>query len=247
MPALCPGGAETVFSGCLVGSGTVSVITPDQTEAISEVAKLGQDVVQAASGAGGYLVGVIASVPADAIGLLGGDWLRNKRQQNIATLERQTELHLAAIDADRRNDPSPNLLLPLLTAAKDESRSELQSLWSALLANACIDGGRKVRSAFFEVVKQLEPTDAIIFDLTVRRQTWESTVEPHFQEPMQRQQMLRKAFQDMALAAAKSSDDFEIGMQALAKLDCISAYYQNHGPPVLTPFGRSFSEACRVC
>jgi hypothetical protein len=57
------------------------------------------------------------------------------------------------------------MLIPLLQAAADESREELQSLWAALLANAMTDGGHRTRGAFVGALKSMDPADALVLSI----------------------------------------------------------------------------------
>jgi hypothetical protein len=65
-------------------------------------------------------------------------------------------------------DPEPPSLkyaIPILEAAADEENEELEDLWSCLLA-AAMDASRPdgMRQLFIQVVKQLDPMDAILAD-----------------------------------------------------------------------------------
>jgi hypothetical protein len=40
---------------------------------------------------GGYLKQILGTVPEDLVGMLGGDWLRAKRAENIARTRRQCD------------------------------------------------------------------------------------------------------------------------------------------------------------
>jgi hypothetical protein len=63
----------------------------DEGQAIVETtAKLGQGVVKASSGIGGWLAEIVGAAPKDAFGLIGGDWLAHKRHRNLDTLEANT-------------------------------------------------------------------------------------------------------------------------------------------------------------
>jgi hypothetical protein len=63
-------------------------------------------------------------------------------------------------------EPSPSIAIPLLEAAVDEDRRVLKDLWTRLLANAC-DPNRhtRVRLAFIELLKRLDPLDAEILSV----------------------------------------------------------------------------------
>jgi len=140
----------------------------DEAKAIAEVAKTTGEIVKAAGGFGSYLAKVFGSVPESLIGLGGGDWLAHKRRRHLAILEANTARILEVTAAERLTEPSPSVLIPLLQAAVDEGRAELQELWATLLANAMIDGGRKVRRDYFMLLHQLEPADVLALDIMMR-------------------------------------------------------------------------------
>jgi len=85
-------------------------------------------------------------------------------------MKAKTEEIRLRIGAGPPNAPSPSVVLPLLIGAADESRPELQDLWAALLASALQpDGGNRVRRAFFETLKAMEPDDARLFKALAER------------------------------------------------------------------------------
>jgi hypothetical protein len=75
---------------------------------------------------------------------------------------------LKPVDQERLSEQSPSILIPLLQAAADESREELQSLWGTLLANAMLDNGRRARRALVETLKLMEPRDAHVLGICNR-------------------------------------------------------------------------------
>lgn len=134
--------------------GSMIPISDEQAKAI-------QEALKTARGAGSYFAEVLGTVPHDIVGLLGGDWLRVKRAENAARIVQKASERLRA----RNATPEPASLsigLPILKAAADESREELQDLWARLLAAAADPGrSRAFRLAFIEIVKKMDPLDAI--------------------------------------------------------------------------------------
>jgi hypothetical protein len=207
----------------------------DEAQAIVETAKLGQEVVKAASGIGGWLAEIVGAAPKDAFGLIGGGWLAHIRRRNLGTLEANTAAHLERISADRRQEPSPSILLPLLEYAKDESREELQSLWAALLANSMTDGGRRVRRAFFEVVAELEPQDVVV--LVALEKAWPNVSTPGIARDPGPQGI------NALVARNYPATDYEVSLAALITLGCLGAGAIRE---TLTPFGRALLAAVTV-
>ena len=133
----------------------------DEAKAVEAVAKTGQELIKAAGGLGSWLADVVGNVPHDLLGILGGDWISHVRIRNLYRMQVKTAQLLEGVATLRLNDPSPSLVLPLLRTASDETRESLQDLWAALLANTMLDNGQRVRRAFFDVLAQLEPSDAV--------------------------------------------------------------------------------------
>jgi len=102
-------------------------------------------------------------IAENALGLLGGDWLSEKRTRNRAKLKSKTDEILERRGAKLDTDPSPSVVIPLLMSAQDEGRDELLDLWAALLAAASDPARRKAyRREFVAIAKELEPVDIIV-------------------------------------------------------------------------------------
>jgi len=136
------------------------------------------------------------------------------------------------INAGPPQEPSVSVVLPLLKAASDEARPELQELWAGLLASSFQpDGGQRVRRAFFDTLQKLEPPDVMLFDAGVRQAR--SAGSNRF---------------DMTPIAEKkgiTDDDRTVSTDALERLTLIQfASMSNDGHYRITPYGRAFWEAC---
>ena len=121
--------------------------------------------MDAVAGVGHYAAEVFGTVPHDLVGIAVGDRLRQRRTENAIRYQAKTVALLERVDPARISPPSPSVLIPWMTAAADEEREELRDLWAALLANAAVDGGKKVRREFFETLRQMEPFDALVLKL----------------------------------------------------------------------------------
>jgi abortive infection alpha-like protein len=126
-----------------------------------EQAKLGQEAPKTLHGLGCFLKETFGTMPQDIVGLLGGDYLKVRRAENLfRTVERAKKRF-----EDRgikHPDASPSLAIPIMIAAADESRDELQEMWAALLAAAANPKkSREFRLKFIEIVKRLDPIDPL--------------------------------------------------------------------------------------
>jgi hypothetical protein len=113
-----------------------------------------------------FLARTLGTVPEDAVGALGGDWLRHYRIQNLHRLQEKTESILIKDSIDYKDSSaSPRIALDIFRAAAEESDDILQGIWAQLMASAIKNRKNSlVRKYFIEVVKKLEPIDAVILD-----------------------------------------------------------------------------------
>ena len=141
-------------------------------EEISEIAKTAQEVakttragIEATEKLGGF-VARITNEPVEAIMGIFGDRLKFMRwERQLRLYDREQEiLHQRGVGNHLRTVP-PKLALPIVENASLEEDDELQDLWANLLASA-LDPNFKgvVRSAFIDIIKQLEVTDVHVLD-----------------------------------------------------------------------------------
>ncbi|MCZ6516725.1 MAG: Abi-alpha family protein [Gammaproteobacteria bacterium] len=134
----------------------------EMAKAVQETAKAAGKTLDVIHAGGSYIGEALGAVPADLIGVIGGDWLREARIRNLDRLQRRTDEILQAREVQQSHpDISPSVLIPIAVVASAESRDELQELFARLLANAA-DPERqsRVRREFIDMVSQMEPLDA---------------------------------------------------------------------------------------
>ena len=134
-----------------------------QAKAVRELAKTGHKTLEVTENLAVFVGRVLGTLPEDAVGMLGGDWLHHVRLRNAARLQERTDAILRARGIRETSSISPRLAVPLLFAASDESEDILQDLWARLVANA-MDSTHPhpVRRSFITTLQQLEPLDAIV-------------------------------------------------------------------------------------
>ncbi|HEY1430462.1 MAG TPA: Abi-alpha family protein [Stellaceae bacterium] len=198
-------------------------LIPLDSDAIKELAKTTGTALELAGKAGNYIAWVLGTVPRDLVGVLGGDWLGQVRIRNFARLNDRTEEILRLRGISKTDPVSPSLAVPLLRAAADESREQLQELWARLIA-AAMDPNRsnRIRRSFIETVAQLDPLDAMVLS-----QLYET---PGSLSPNPRD--------FLASQLAVSSREIEVSVQHLNELKCVRLL--NIGDTanfILTPYG----------
>lgn len=138
------------------------VTTQATAKAVEETAKASGKALDIVHDTGGYLSQVFGDLPANAVGILGADWLRERRFRNLDGLRRRTAEILRERDVGHPIELSPNQATELLMPAQEESRAELAELWARLLANAMDPSLNNVRHSFIEAVKLMDPLDATL-------------------------------------------------------------------------------------
>lgn len=210
------------------------ILSDGEAKAVVAGAKPVDTALQLFGSVGTYLKDTLGTIPSDLLGISGGDWLHEQRARNLASMQAKTERHLEKVARERLQEPSVSLVLPLMQAAADERQEQLQELWAALLANAMVDDGRKVRRAFFDVVRQMDPADVLVL-----REVPQVEMPPNlFDSPGTRRTKLAEQ-----LVSALSEDEVFMSSDNLVRLGCITS---NPNFFELTALGRGLLKACTV-
>jgi hypothetical protein len=145
-----------------VANELIRPIDEDTARAIQETAKTVGKGIDAVTQGGQYVGRTLGDLPRDLFGIMG-DWTFHKRIRRWAGLCDETDRILRARGAENRDQGSPSVAIPLIEAAINEDREVLKDLWAKLLANA-LDPNRAnlVRPSLIELLKQLDPLDALI-------------------------------------------------------------------------------------
>jgi hypothetical protein len=186
-----------------------------------EQAKLGQEIVKALCGVGSFFKEALGSVPQDIIGYLGGDWLRIRRAENIAEMMMRARKKLESWGVKDSEPASLTVAIPILHGAADESRDEIQDLWARLLAAAMTPSrARYLRQSFTEVIKKMDPLDALIL----------------LEQGSEKINDLPQTLKQLNV----SSDQFIISLENLQELKICQTSPSDKSKYRLSPFGREF-------
>jgi sugar phosphate isomerase/epimerase len=213
---------DMVRPGSIGGRNMTGDLVPSTQlgEAIAETAKFGSKAIEGATKFGGYLDRVLGTLPDDTVGFLG-DWVCAKRMQRAAKLWAETQEILRERGVKDTIEPSPSIAVPLIEAAVSEDREGLKEIWAKLLA-AAMDPSRanRVRQAFIETAKAMEPLDAVVLVAFTKI----SDVRADQQR-----------FADLAGLVNVAGDEIFVSLDHLGKLGMI-----DRTNLTLTPFGREF-------
>ena len=187
-------------------SDEIEVVT-EGAKAVQEAMKTGRALVEAGSDLARFLGKALGTVPADTVGLLGGDSLHELRLRNLDKISRKTEDILRERGVKKPEPIGPKALLPALEVASEETDETLQDMWANLLANAMDpNNDTSLQRVFIETLKQFEPIDALVLNAAVSN-------------------FANKLFGEGATAdlISKRSSLAAMSAERLAKLGCFSA------------------------
>jgi hypothetical protein len=204
----------------------------EQAKAVQEGSKAVGKAIDLTDKVVGFVGRVLGGPIENAVGLVGGDWLQHARLRNADRLAARTEALLAQRQIKKPEPVSAVLAVPLLRAAQDESREEVQELWARLLANA-MDPKRAhtVRQSFIDILRRLDPLDALTLQKMFRDNVGinSSGLMNH---------NIRLA--DFARVLGVGSDELVVSLDNLVELRCVELVNDQRE---LTPTGRCFMAA----
>lgn len=171
-----------------------------------------------------------------------------QQEENIKIIAEKAHEHLKNVPDNQKTTPSASIAEPLVEAAMQESRSELQDLWAALLASAMLEEGRKVRYEFVEILKKMNPQDAVVYKIlsNLPSKNWSNpATDPN---PLYVKQKLA--------AAEMSNDEWLVSISNLNQLGCVipsnpsTKTYFTAGAsleyPVHSPLGRMLDAVLKI-
>jgi hypothetical protein len=191
-------------------------------------AKLGKTAIEEGGKLGRYVGRILGDVPSDMVQVFIGQHLRFARILIADSYDRRIREILERRNA--KTEPlSPSVAIPLITAAYEESRPELQAFWAALIA-AAMDPARsdRMRLAFIGTLKQFDPLDALLL-----RQL---PTLPGNQEPF--------AAQFWATRLGVGLNAVLVSVDNLNRLGCITILPANNKQLPLTPYGQELLRTC---
>jgi hypothetical protein len=225
------GGRSTEIARVRITEAGRTMTDPTSLIPISdEQAKAIQEALKNLRGFGAFLRDTFGTVPQDLVGLLGGDWLKVRRAENLARILEKARERLRARHLETLEPASLSIALPILVAAADESRDELQEIWARLLAAAADPGRAKpFRLAFIEATKKLDPLDAAVLQGIGAAPGGAATPG------------MRNSLAEQLHA---SRDEIDVSIANLTKLELVySGRLGSPDPAHIMPFGREFLRA----
>lgn len=212
----------------LGGMPSIIPVTDEQAKAIGSLSGFGATAVTEGSNLARYMGRVLGTIPHDAVGLIIGDPLHFVRTAIAGQYDILLDKILKRRGVTQTQPVSPSLAIPLMRAAYDEGRPELQELWAALIA-AAMDSKRssRIRVSFIEALKRFDPLDALVL-----KKRYDHTEE-----------MRPNPVAAIAERLGQSQEEVQISVDNLKVLNCVDY----HSPKVnffVTNYGSALVRAC---
>jgi hypothetical protein len=215
------------------GVPSIIPVSDEQSKAIGSLSTFGVTVVTEGSNLARYVGRVLGTTPHDAVGLVIGDPLHLVRTAIASQYDKLLDRILERRGLNDAQPVSPAVAVPLLRAAYDEGRPELQELWASLIV-AAMDPKRRnlVRISFIEVLKQFDPLDALV-------------LKKREKLPISQNQNALSIVTEALVAESVivSTDEVLISVENLKRLNCV---FLPTGVSDfnLHPYGRALLRAC---
>ena len=204
---------------------------------------------------GGFFAQVFKEPITEVAGMLT-DRLKFARWTRLVDMQSQVNEILSNRHISDTRSVPPKLALPLLEEASLEDDTDLQKLWSHLLANAMDPSfSGDLRTGFVEMIKGLTALDAKIlefFYLVLKREGHLSPLEGVIQHSLKKEQIMQ--------ALSITEADYQVSAFNLMRVQCIApavlktsgisfgdeatTIYKGIDAVTLTPLGVKFSQAC---
>lgn len=228
-----------------------------------EVAKTINQVAKVTEKLGRFMAKILGEPLQDAAGMLADRVKYVRWEQQIRLVDRCEEIIKSRHLEGKTIPAPPKAIIPIFELASLESDPELHELWAQLLTSfADPDMLGKVRTAFIDIIKQLEPIDAktlqVIYTLYQNRYSTNLKLSPS-QARIDKQSIRNEVKMDLAtyeatidnlirvrcIASYVSNDTIDIDLPD----DSISAdisFYQGYDAVCITALGMAFVESCGI-
>lgn len=224
-------------------------------KAVQKASDLGVKALETGERVGGFFAQVFKEPITEVAGMLT-DRLKFARWKRLVEMQSQVNEILSTRHIAETRSVPPKLALPLLEEASLEEDTDLQKLWSHLLANAMDPSFiGDIRTGFVEMIKGLTALDARILEFffqVLRREGRLSPLEGVIQYSLKKEQIMQ--------ALGITEADYQVSAFNLMRVQCIApavlkatgisfgdeatTIYKGIDAVTLTPLGVKFAQAC---
>ena len=218
----------------------------ETAKAVQETAKTARSGIEATQALGRFVSRITTEPLETVMGILNDklQFMRWERKLRLAERGREI-LHQRGIQGPLRPIPY-KLALPIVEHASLEDNDELQDLWANLLASA-VDPKFEglIRSAYIDIIKQLEVVDVHILNAVYESHKQWSEEERSREKKPQPPRFHLVSGVDISKKLSISSAVYENSIDNLIRVRCLACHLViNCGQVYITSFGVSFVEAC---
>ncbi|MBS9777318.1 MAG: DUF4393 domain-containing protein [Gammaproteobacteria bacterium] len=141
----------------------------ETAKAVQEVAKATTKSLETSEKIGGFLAKVLGEPIEMAAGILGDKLKFMRWERQIRFMDRVNEVNCKRGIEGKEVPVPPKLVIPIIENASLEEDDLLQDLWVNLISSAQgEESSHEVRTAFIDIIKQLESIDVLILDSIFR-------------------------------------------------------------------------------
>lgn len=141
----------------------------ETAKATQEVAKATTKGLEVSEKVGFFVAKVLGEPIEQAVGILGDKLKFMRWERKIRLIDRVEEISEQRGNVGKEIPVPPKLAIPIIENASLEEDNLLQDLWAKMIVSAQDHELKsKVRSAFIDIIKQLESRDVIFLDALYR-------------------------------------------------------------------------------
>lgn len=235
----------------------------ETAKAVQEVAKTTKAGIEATEKFGGFVARIIGEPIDEAVGMLT-DKLKYARWERRERLKARANQFIEERNIKERRPVPPKIALPIIENGSLEHSNELQDIWARFLASAVdpnYDG--TLRTAFIDIIKQLEVVDVHILNFIYnhyternnefnrhRRSVSGEKVEIHYIEENRVPVSKRLIIKQLEI----SENNYKESIDNLIRVRCVASHISNQSVevpsedrrpslyPVVSGFKRNRSE-----
>lgn len=233
----------------------------ESAKAVQEVAKTTGKALEVAEKVGGFVAKVIREPLESAVGMLS-DRLRFIRWERQLRMVDRCEEIIRKRKLEGKTRPVPaKLALLIMENASLEENDELQDLWANLLSSA-LDPNFKgtLRSAFIDIIKQLEVVDAYVLNYLYH--SYLDSIKKQEISEEESPSSIGWERDEITTALSISNSVYENSVDNLMRVRCVKPLVlkltgiragdepmtidKGYDTICLTSLGKSFVEACMI-
>ncbi len=191
----------------------------ETAKATQEVAKATTKGLEVSEKVGGFVAKVLGEPIEQAIGILGDKLKFMRWERQLRLVDRVEEINKLRGTCGKELPVPPKIALPIIENASLEEDDLLQDLWAKMIASAQdSETKEKVRSAFIDIIKQLESRDVLFLN-----ELYQSALQVLTKHPEAKETNVTFAKQMLLASLHLNEREYENIVDNLMRVRCIKS------------------------